>query len=84
MQIARQWRCRQSPTFAVGQLSTIFRITRLNGSIHSVANWSSQPAVLPSGPDTLPPLDGAELLLGTHDDPGEHLAPWESRIYRLA
>jgi oligo-1,6-glucosidase len=49
-----------------------------------VANWSSQPAVLPSGPDTLPPLDGAQLILGTHDDPGEHLAPWESRIYRLA
>lgn len=48
-----------------------------------VANCSSEPAALP--PDGLPPLDGATLVLGTRDDgDGASLAPWESRILRLA
>ena len=47
-----------------------------------VANCSSVPAELPS--DGLPGLDGAELVLGTHDDAtASVLAPWESRILRL-
>ena len=48
-----------------------------------VANCSSEPAALPA--DGLPPLDGATLVLGTRDDgDGASLAPWESRILRLA
>ena len=47
-----------------------------------VANCSSAPAEIP--PDSLPGLDGAELVLGTHDDAATSvLAPWESRILRL-
>jgi oligo-1,6-glucosidase len=47
-----------------------------------VANWSSAPVVLPV--PELPPLAGAQVLLGTHGvNPGD-LAAWESRIYRLA
>jgi oligo-1,6-glucosidase len=60
----------------------LFAYTRSLGDevLLVVANWSAQPCPLP---DSLPSRDGATLLLGTHDDPGEHLAPWESRIYRL-
>lgn len=46
-----------------------------------VANWSSGTVAWPSG---LPPVEGAEVLLGTHPEPSGDLAPWESRIYRLA
>ena len=48
-----------------------------------LANCSSTSAELPL--DALPSLDGAELILATHDaaDPSS-LAPWESRILRLA
>ena len=46
-----------------------------------VANCSSTPAELPP---TLPALDGAELVLGTHPDAATgRLAPWESRLLRL-
>ncbi len=48
-----------------------------------VANCSSAPAELPVG--SLPDLDGAELILGTHPDAAATtLAPWESRILRLS
>jgi oligo-1,6-glucosidase len=46
-----------------------------------LANWSSEAVPLPAG---LPSLDGAELLLGTHESASGELAGWESRIYRLA
>jgi Glycosidases len=46
-----------------------------------VANWSSVPVSLPS--DELPSLNGARLLLGTHEELGDTLAGWESRVYRL-
>lgn len=46
-----------------------------------VANWSSEIVPLPA---CLPSLDGAELLLGTHEPASGELAGWESRIYRLA
>ena len=47
-----------------------------------LANCSSQAAELPV--DGLPALDGAELVLGTHQDAdASALAPWESRILRL-
>ena len=46
-----------------------------------LANWSSEAVPLPAG---LPSLDGAELLLGTHEPASAELAGWESRIYRLA
>ena len=45
------------------------------------ANWSSAPVTLPA--DGLPDLDGAQVLLGTHDSDSAELAAWESRIYRL-
>nr|WP_300143446.1 alpha-glucosidase [Propionicimonas sp.] len=47
-----------------------------------VANWSSEPISLPLV--ALPGLDGAEVLLGTHNVETSELAGWESRIYRLA
>ncbi len=47
-----------------------------------LANCSSAPASLPAG--ALPDLACATLLLGTHDHAGPDLAPWESRILRLA
>ncbi|MFT3862476.1 alpha-glucosidase [Micropruina sp.] len=48
-----------------------------------IANCSSTPAELPPG--ALPNLDQAMLLLGTHpDSAGGTLAPWESRVLRLA
>ena len=47
-----------------------------------IANCSSSPAEIPVG--SLPTLDGAELLLATHDEAtASTLAPWESRILRL-
>lgn len=48
-----------------------------------VANWSTSAVAWPS---TLPDINGAELLLGTHPAgaAGASLAAWESRIYRLA
>jgi len=47
-----------------------------------LANWSSAPVELPS---ELPSHTDADLLLGTHADPADAvLAPWESRVYRLA
>ena len=47
-----------------------------------VANCSSSPAALPSA--SLPAVDGAVLVLGTHpDDNTGTLAPWESRVLRL-
>jgi oligo-1,6-glucosidase len=61
----------------------LFAYTRTLGDdvLLVVANWSSQPCPLP---DSLPSLDAAELLLGTHAGLGDQLAPWESRLYRLA
>ena len=48
-----------------------------------VANCSSEPVTLPA--EGLPPLDGANLVLGTHGEGASTtLAPWESRILRLA
>ncbi len=49
-----------------------------------LANLSTQPLTLPA--DGLPDRAGATLLLGTHggDGSGDTLAPWESRILRLA
>jgi oligo-1,6-glucosidase len=47
-----------------------------------MANWSSGPVGLPLA--DLPGLDGAEVLLGTHDSKSSELAGWESRVYRLA
>lgn len=53
------------------------------GALLVVANCSSAPVELPV--DALPPLGGAQLLLGTHADAAASvLAPWESRILRLA
>ncbi|MFT4225928.1 glycoside hydrolase family 13 protein [Micropruina sp.] len=47
-----------------------------------VANCSSAPAELPVG--SLPDLDGAELILGTHPDrESTVLAAWESRVLSL-
>ena len=45
-----------------------------------VANWSRRRLALPSA---LPEVTNAELLLGTHPEPGRMLAGWESRVYRL-
>jgi oligo-1,6-glucosidase len=46
----------------------------------TIANWSSEPAQVPS--DAMPDLTGAQLLLATHEDSMSfELAPWESRIY---
>ncbi|MHA6512528.1 glycoside hydrolase family 13 protein [Tessaracoccus sp. Z1128] len=63
----------------------LWAFTRTLGddSLLVVANCSSAPAELPLDIHTL--LGGAQLLLGTHDhaDPAV-LAPWESRILRLA
>lgn len=48
-----------------------------------VANCSSEPVEVPR--EALPSVDGAELVLGTHPDADpSFLAPWESRILRLA
>ena len=46
-----------------------------------LANWSSDPVALPL--DRLPSLTGARLLLGTHDESGDTLSGWESRVYQL-
>ncbi|MFT3888254.1 MAG: alpha-glucosidase [Arachnia sp.] len=46
-----------------------------------IANYSSVPAEIPAD---LPDVTGAELVLGTHQEPDPStLAPWESRILRL-
>ena len=42
---------------------------------------SSEPAKVEAS--DVPDLGAATLLLGTHDDDGLALAPWESRIYAL-
>lgn len=49
-----------------------------------LANFSTEPLELPS--DGLPDRTGATLVLGTHsgDGSGDTLAPWESRVLRLA
>ena len=49
-----------------------------------LANFSTEPLELPT--DGLPDLAGATLLIGTHegDGSGDTLAPWESRVLRLA
>ena len=48
-----------------------------------LANCSSTPAEIPGG--GLPAHADAELVLGTHADPDPSvLAPWESRVLRLA
>lgn len=62
----------------------IWAFTRTLGSdvLLVVANCSSQPAQIPH--QDLPALDGAELVLGTHDDAEiAVLAPWESRVLSL-
>ncbi len=62
----------------------IWAFTRTLGdrSLLVLANCSSRPAALPL--DELSGLDGAVLVLGTHDAADGLLAPWESRILRLA
>jgi oligo-1,6-glucosidase len=62
----------------------LFCFTRTLGEevLLVVANWSSAPVALPAS--VLPPLEGATVLLGTHDSTAADLAAWESRIYRLA
>jgi len=50
-------------------------------SLLVLANWSSEPVPLPL--DELPSLTGARLLLGTHEELGDTLAGWESRVYHL-
>lgn len=67
----------------LGEHPTLFCYLRsLGGEVLLVlANWSSEPVELPL--DRLPSLTGARLLLGTHDEVGEALAGWESRVYRL-
>ena len=48
-----------------------------------VANCSSRPAELPAG--ALPSLEGAELVIGVNaGESATSLAPWESRVLRLA
>jgi oligo-1,6-glucosidase len=49
-----------------------------------LANLSTEPLTLPV--DGLPDRAGATLLLGTHGSggSGDTLAPWESRVLRLA
>ena len=60
----------------------VFAYTRTLGdeSWLVVANLSSAPAVLPQDVSGL----AGELLLGTHGSVEGDLAPWESRIVRLA
>ena len=67
----------------LGEHPTLFCYLRsLGGEVLLVlANWSSEPVELPL--DRLPSLTGARLLLGTHEEVGEALAGWESRVYRL-
>ena len=63
----------------------IWAFTRTLGdsSLLILANCSSTSAELPLA--ALPSLDGAELVLATHDDHSTSLlAPWESRVLRLA
>jgi len=60
-----------------------FTRTRGDDRLLVVANCSSLPCAWPVG--QLPDLTDAELLLGTHADARDgELAPWESRILRLA
>jgi oligo-1,6-glucosidase len=48
-----------------------------------LANCSSEPATV--DPGDVPGLNGATILLGTHEGrDGLDLAPWESRVYLLA
>jgi oligo-1,6-glucosidase len=47
-----------------------------------VANFSSDEVDVPEG--SLPSVEGAEVLLGTHSSTSSALQPWESRIYLLA
>ena len=59
----------------------VFTRTLGDQTLLVIANCSSTPAELPP---TLPALDGAELVLGTHPDAATgRLAPWESRLLRL-
>ena len=63
----------------------LWAFTRTLGdtSLLVLANCSSASAELPLV--ALPSLDGAELVLATHDDHStSELAPWESRVLRLA
>jgi oligo-1,6-glucosidase len=60
-----------------------FTRTGDRASMLVLANLSSEPLDLPL--DELPDLAGAILLLGTHaQSTGATLAPWESRVLRLA
>lgn len=60
-----------------------FTRTMDGSSLLVLANWSSIQVEIPIA--GLPTLAGAESLLGTHADPDPAvLAPWESRILRLA
>ncbi|MET1005266.1 MAG: alpha-glucosidase C-terminal domain-containing protein, partial [Propionibacteriaceae bacterium] len=53
-------------------------------SLLVLANLSTEPLELPTS--GLPDRTGATLLLGTHSGDGSNdtLAPWESRVLRLA
>ncbi|HRA77050.1 MAG TPA: glucohydrolase, partial [Propionicimonas sp.] len=60
-----------------------FTRTLGDSSLLILANCSSTSAELPL--EALPSLDGAQLVLATHDDHSTSLlAPWESRVLRLA
>ncbi len=60
----------------------LFCFTRTLGSerLLVMANWSTGSVPWPHG---VPDISGARLLLGTHPDPGDVLAGWESRVYAL-
>ena len=61
----------------------LFAYTRTLGDevLLVVANLASQATRLPD--EGLPGTGDARLLLGTHDNDGPSLQPWESRVYRV-
>lgn len=60
----------------------LFCFTRTLGAekLLVMANWSARPVPWPAD---VPDLSGARLVLGTHPEPGDVLAGWESRVYAL-
>jgi oligo-1,6-glucosidase len=61
-----------------------FTRTSAGDTLLVLANLSTEPLELPTA--GLPDRTGATLLLGSHggDGHGDTLAPWESRVLRLA
>ena len=66
---------------------TAFRYTTRQVAVHWLAA-AAEIFLLLTGTfvlEALPSLDGAQLVLATHDDHSTSLlAPWESRVLRLA